>query len=270
MEIQKEIGDIELISHTIVRNPYTSTLLHIHENFEFCVPLETACDFLVDGTLVHAQPGDIVTIEPRVVHQFLPKIPATPVLVIQFPYRILIQSDVSATSLQTHISREAMEAIPGLFQAVNALTSLTEQELPVLRGQKNPLLQSLILSLYLLLLKHFPQARPNRRKDGELFSRAVTYVNTHFEEDTLSVARIASALFISREKLSWVFRQYAGISCKQYITALRINQVNQLLSLGQDVTTACMHSGFSSIRTFNSAYKSATGMTPTEYLKTLG
>ena len=78
---------------------------------------------------------------------------------------------------------------------------------------------------------------------------------------------MAGALYISREKLSSVFLQYAGISCKQYINTLRVDYANRLMMEGMDVTTASLKSGFGSIRTFNSVYKGIMGMNPTEYIK---
>lgn len=268
MEIWKEPGGTELVCHTIVRAPGAPCLFHLHDNYEFCQPVEISCDFLVDGRVYHAEPGDIVVVEPQVVHRFLPSQPDTQVRVIQFPLRILPQSGASAGTLQTFIPRSAMEAVPGLFPAVTTLMGLMEQEPRVYTGEKNELFRSLTVSLYLLLLKHFPESVPqSRRKDADLFSRAAEYINANFNREELTVERVAKELFLSREKLSSLFLQYAGVSCKQYINALRVDYVNRLLLDGADITGAAMKAGFGSIRTFNSVYKTVTGMTPTEYLK---
>jgi AraC-like DNA-binding protein len=266
MEIRKEPKGTEMVCHTKCMGPDSVALFHLHENYEFCQPLNCHCDFLVDGRLLRAAPGDIVAVESQVVHRFLPSREDSRIRVLQFPMRIVMP--FPAVSLQTHIPKQAMDAIDGLFPAVTTLMELMEQEPRVLTGQKNDLFQSLMISLYLLLGKHFPATQaPGHRKDAALFSRAAEYANAHFCQENLTVERIAKALYISREKLSNLFAQYAGISCKQYIHTLRIDFVNQLLSEGVPITDAAMQAGFGSIRTFNSVYKSVTGMTPTEYRK---
>jgi len=268
MEIWKEPGGTDMVCHSRSMGPDSLALFHFHENFELCQPLDRPCDFLVNGTLYRAEPGDIIAVGPQVIHRFLPRQPDTNIRILQFPLRILLQSGTTGSNLQTHIPKPVMENIPGLYPAVSALMDLMEQEPRVYTGEKNELLKSLMTSLYLLLLKHFPsEERPGLRKNADLFFRATEYANAHFTDDTVTVERMASALYVSREKLSSVFLQYAGISCKQYINTLRIGYVNRLVVEGVDITTASLKSGFGSIRTFNSVYKGIMGMSPTEYIK---
>lgn len=268
MEIRKEPGGTELVCHTKYMGPDSLALFHFHENYELCQPLDRPCDFLVNGMLYRAEAGDIIAVGSQVIHRFLPQQPDTRIRVLQFPIRILLPSGASVGALQTHIPKQVMEKIPGLYPSVTALMELMEQEPRVHTGEKNELLQSLMTSLYLLLRKHFPaESCPGLHKDADLFFRATEYANTHFAEEAVTVERMAGALYVSREKLSSVFLQYAGISCKQYINALRIDYVNQLLLEGCDITTASLKSGFGSIRTFNNVYKTVMGITPTEYLK---
>lgn len=257
-----------MVCHTHTLGPDSNALFHWHENLELCQPLNKACSFLVNGVLYRAEPGDIIAIDRQVIHRFLPEMPDTQIRILQFPLRILLHSGALAGTLQTHIPRQALEAVPGLWQNSSALLALMEQEPRVYTGEKNMLLQSLMASFYFLLLKHFPaKISAKARKDADLFFKTVEYANAHFDREDSSVETIAKALCISREKLSSVFLQYAGISLKHYISTLRINYVNQLLLEGLDITSASLKSGFGSIRTFNSVYKTVMGITPTEFLK---
>lgn len=269
MEIWREPPGTELVCHTKVMGPESVSLFHWHENYEICQPLNCNCDFLVDGVLIRAEPGDLISIAPQVIHRFLPQHPDSQIRVLQFPLRILLQSGSNTGTIKTHISRCQQEALPGVSQAVTMLMELMEQE-PLVRvgGEKNVLLQSLAASLYYLLRKHFQgEQSAKARKDADLFFRAAEYVNAHFTQEDSTVERLAKQLCVSREKLSGVFLQYAGIPLKRYINTLRINYVNQLLLEGCDVSTASYSSGFNSIRTFNNVYRAIQGMTPTEYLK---
>ena len=269
MEIWKESCGVDMVCRRGILRPDDLTLLHYHENWELCQPQEWPCDFLVNGILYHGEPGDILIIGSRVMHRFLPGRKENRIRILQFPVRILLQSVTSGDTPKTHISKEEMDAIPGLYPAVSALLELMEQEPRVCIGQKNELLQSMMLSLYLLLAKHFPsQEQSGLRKDSDLFFRATEYANAHFTDDSITVGSMAKALYVSREKLSTVFSEYAGLSCKQYINALRVECANRLLLEGTDVSAASLKCGFGSIRTFNNVYKTIMGMSPTAYIKT--
>ena len=269
MQIWKEQSGIDMACHTIPVTPQRKNLVHWHENFEFCQPLDNACDFLVNGITVHAQAGDIVAIAPQVIHRFLPCTEFVNVRVVQFPVRLLLPAAEYGFTLQTHITREELGNIPGLIQAVQALLELMEQEPHTAVGQRNMLLQSLSTTLFYLLQRHFPAKEPARfGKDADLFLATVQYVNDHFTEDDLTVQKIAKQLSVTREKLSIVFTRYAGLSLKQYVNTLRVDRVNQLLMEGWSVARAGLESGFNSIRTFGYAYHSVMGMSPTEYLRT--
>jgi len=266
MQVSKEHSNVELVCHVKRMDPETLALLHFHENCELCQPLNYPCDFLVEGTLIHGEPGDILALDSRVFHRFLPLFAGTRIRILQFPVSILPPRE--ARVLRTHISREALESVPGLFSTVNGLMEQMEREQKVFRGEKNPLLKSMMVSLYLLLQKYYFQGTaPGRRKDTELFFRAAENLQSSFTEEGCTVEFLAKSLGISRERLAELFRQFTGLTPKQYLNMQRIDYVNRLLLEGAPVTEAAYRAGFGNIRTFNGAYKAAMGMTPTEYLK---
>lgn len=267
MQVSKENNNVDMVCHVKRMDPETLTLFHFHENYELCQPLNCSCDFLVDGVLIHGEPGDILAVDSRVVHRFLLRFPDSRIRVLQFSVGILPPE--GRLPLATHIPRSRMEAVPGLFSTVNGLMEQMEQEPWVYRGEKNPLLKSMMVSLYLLLLKHFPGEAPaGGRKDAEFFFRGAEYCRTHFADECCTVEHVAKQLGMSRERLAELFRRFTGMTPKQYLNALRIDYVNQMLLDGSDITGAAYQAGFGSIRTFNAAYKAAMGMTPTEYLNT--
>ncbi len=267
MQVSRENSNAELVCHVKRMQPGTLALFHFHENYELCQPLNCPCDFLIDGVLIRAEPGDILAIDSRICHRFLPVFPDSQIRVLQFPVRIL--PPAAAAPVRTWIPRKALEEVPGLFQTVEGLMRMMEQEPTVNTGEKNPLFQSLMVSVYLLLLKYFPeQSPPKRRKEADLFFCAAEYIHRHFAEERSTVETIAKELGISREKLAELFRQYTGLYPKQYINRLRVDYANSLLLEGYNITEAAFQAGFGSIRTFNSAYKAITGMSPTDYLKT--
>ena len=93
----------------------------------------------------------------------------------------------------------------------------------------------------------------------------VEYINNHYKED-LNLNSLSSALYMSRNKVSDLFKTYAGISVNDYINTLRIRSANSLLKDGVSISEAAFSSGFGCIRTFNNVYKNITGLSPTEFL----
>lgn len=266
MQISKENYNVEMVCRVKVMAPENLALFHFHENYELCQPLNNPCDFLVEGKRICGEPGDILAVDSQVVHRFLLRYPESRIRVLQFPVGILPPEGM--LPLRVHITRGELEAVPGLLDTVNGLMEQMEREPWTFRGEKNPLLKSMMVALYMLLLKHFPGEKlPGGRKDTELFFRAAEYSREHFADENCNVEELAKQLGISRERLAELFRRFTGFSPKQYLNTLRIDYVNRLLLDGSDITSAAFQAGFGSIRTFNSAYKSAMGMTPTEYLK---
>ena len=117
-------------------------------------------------------------------------------------------------------------------------------------------------------MRHFPQEKsyPKKKKDRDEFNSIVEFIKANFTED-ITVNGIAEKFYMSRKKLSLLFRKYSGLQITEYINTLRINKANLMLVQGSDITNAAFESGFQSLRTFNNTYKKQLGYTPSEYLK---
>jgi two-component system response regulator YesN len=106
----------------------------------------------------------------------------------------------------------------------------------------------------------------SKSKERKIFFKTLDYVNGHFTEP-INVNFLASELFYSRGRLSAIFTKYSGTRLGDYISALRIQRVNELISSGVSITEAAFSSGFQNIRSFNNVYKDVMGISPSEYVK---
>ena len=71
---------------------------------------------------------------------------------------------------------------------------------------------------------------------------------------------------MSRTYFSSLFSQTHGITFSEYIERLRISNACMLLiTTGRAVVDIALESGFSSLSTFNSAFKKHCGKTPSQY-----
>ena len=241
---------------------------HWHEKVEVCFIKHGEFTFFSDGEYIDASSGDIVVFGEHSVHKFIPKQKVNAITICQFPISIMLSSGIKVTPLKMHISAEEIKTVPDLDDNLTQLFRMLRKQRRSEKSVDNPFFRSLCASLYFLLMKHFPandSSTVNKRQRQE-FYRIAEYINSHFTED-INVSSIADALCIARGTASEIFSKYAEVSISSYINSLRINHSNKLLESGSTISNAAFESGFSSLRTFNYAYKRETGITPTEYLK---
>lgn len=101
---------------------------------------------------------------------------------------------------------------------------------------------------------------------NRLASGAVSYMEQHYSDPTLTNQIIAAQLGVSEVYFRRVFRDVYFMTPKQYILDLRNRKAKQLLSEGQlsihEIAEAC---GFSSVYHFSRAFHQNSGLSPTEY-----
>ncbi|MBO4886544.1 MAG: helix-turn-helix transcriptional regulator [Clostridia bacterium] len=105
--------------------------------------------------------------------------------------------------------------------------------------------------------------------NAALTQRAEDFMRQHYGE-RLTLKDIAASLNISVSQLKLVFREQTGTSVIGYLTDLRMKEAKRLIRENQyNFTQIADIVGFESIYYFSSRFKRITGMTPTEYARTL-
>lgn len=241
---------------------------HWHEKIEICYLKRGDFSFFADGEYITADTGDIVVFGEYSVHRFLQTKGSRDIYICQLPVKILISPGVTVKPLKSHITSDEIKKIPGLKENLEWIFAVLKQEGYSVKLEENPFFSNMAASLYFLLMKYFPtkdSSTVNKRQRQE-FYRITEYINNHFTED-INVSSIANALCVGRGTVSDIFSKYAEVSISSYISSLRINHSNKLMENGYTISDAAFQSGFSSLRTFNYAYKREMGITPSEYLK---
>ncbi len=99
--------------------------------------------------------------------------------------------------------------------------------------------------------------------------RAQDYLSEHFNE-RISLASLSAALGVSVPQTKRIFREQIGQSMVRYLTALRISEAKRLIRQGHlSFTQIAEQVGYESIYYFSAIFKKQTGMTPSEYDKSL-
>ncbi|WP_240479506.1 helix-turn-helix domain-containing protein [Pseudoalteromonas rubra] len=89
-----------------------------------------------------------------------------------------------------------------------------------------------------------------------------------FMEEDLSLNKLASVIGVSENHISETLSQLLQTNFFQFVNGYRIEEAEKLLkSTDSQVSTIQFDVGFNSKSTFNTAFKKATGLTPTQYRK---
>lgn len=110
------------------------------------------------------------------------------------------------------------------------------------------------------------QLSPNSQKNyTEKISAVLDYMDRHFAED-LTLEHVAAVAGFSKYHFSRTFKQLSGYNFYDYLLHRRIKASEMLLmKRGLSISQIALHSGFSSIATFNRTFKKIKGCTPTQY-----
>lgn len=102
-----------------------------------------------------------------------------------------------------------------------------------------------------------------------LAQQAKDYLELHYTEK-VSLSSLAAVLGTSVTQLKRVFREQIGQSFVEYLTALRISEARRLIRQGElNFTQIALRVGYESIYYFSALFKKQTGMSLTEYSKSL-
>ena len=80
---------------------------------------------------------------------------------------------------------------------------------------------------------------------------------------------IANKTFYSKTYVNNIFKKNIGYSIMQYYNLLKIEEAKKLLKRGVSVTAIADKLNFESANYFTKAFKKHTGMTPSQYKKTI-
>ena len=110
---------------------------------------------------------------------------------------------------------------------------------------------------------------PNRSREAQepTIAAALRFMEDRFTQ-TVRVDEIARAVFLSPDRFTEVFAQSMGRTPRDYLRYLRVERAKALLQSGTaTMTEVAQDSGFGDPAYFARAFRSATGVSPTEWKK---
>ncbi len=130
------------------------------------------------------------------------------------------------------------------------------------------MLTTYVNQLILSLIDNGTISEASTAPDAQIFSQAVNYINNRVHLSA-SIPEIAEECYVSVSTLKRIFQKYAGISIHKYILTMKTKAATELLKNGMSVTKVGKTLGFSSQAYFSACYKRETGISPSDFVKTL-
>lgn len=106
-------------------------------------------------------------------------------------------------------------------------------------------------------------------QEHDYIAKVMDYISRHFGE-CLQTDELARNFFVSRGKLTSGFKEYTGLTVKQYVRLTRINIAKEMLISGRSISEIAQSCGFCDDSHFIRTFRTLVGATPKEYLASKG
>ncbi len=187
-----------------------------------------------------------------------------------FKKRILPLSDIEKGFL-SGIIKEAMQSFSSPLEDT-FLTGLTRREEAYFGSEQmiSIYLEQLLISLY----RNFGKLPKNtttlkRGIHQDVVNNILGFMSEHAYEK-LSLTQIAGAVGVSKSGLSTIFKSRMGESVMNHFSKMKIDISKTMIREGKyNISQIASSLGFESIHLFSRTFKRITGMTPTEYGKSV-
>ncbi len=153
---------------------------------------------------------------------------------------------------------EASSVLP-FYEALFALSGRPDKRCTT------DLLTQTILGVY---ADSFPLT-DERSREAACFETARRLIRAGYQQPSFGIPALCESLSVSRATLHRYFIRQCGMSPGAYLTAYRMDRAKEFLAHGSAVKAAALSCGFSDQLYFSKAFRTAVGVSPSEYRRQL-
>lgn len=180
----------------------------------------------------------------------------------------LIESYAANFHLRTLEGEEAPPPFPLLSHVgVHAGIVTLFKDLNVEWLCREPGYQLKVRAFFLLILQRYLELVVYKNDSGMVDTRirkAIRYITDHFAEP-LTIGDLSEAAGLNPVYFGSLFKRCTGMSFRQYLTSIRLNQAENMLRLGENnVNEVAQYCGFSDIFYFSKVFKDSRGVPPSK------
>ena len=278
VELPKIVGDGTEFFLQATPPASVACAAHIHKAVELLYIKSGSYTLLLDGVEHEIEKGDLVLFCSNAIHHVFTKnlpeneyyvIKISPTFFLQFSTQeegteYVMRFAINRKENKNIWKREELEGT-ALLAALQSL--IDEHENAKYASQVAIKLKIMELLVEILRSDSTTDTKVPHNQTTSLIYNTMVYVRNHYAED-MDERELARSLGMSYSYFSRSFKRVTGITFKQYLNRIRVNQAEKLLCRGSasvsEIATKC---GYNSISYFINVYKSITGKTPYQSLR---
>lgn len=243
------------------RSKNNSCMPHFHSSIELAYVVDGELSAILDGQRYDVPKGSLLITSGYTVHRYFTE-NTSDIIVLIIPI-----SFVSILEKKLANKRFAKPVYQDEEGELSALIPLMHSQWEKMGMEARRGFSQLLLGILMdrVGLVDMPAKAP-----AGLMRKMLSYLQEN-SASSLSMEKLARHLGYSRSRLSHLFRDNFGCSYSDYVNSLRCRRAAQLLAQS-DLTQLeiAMMTGFECIRTFYRAFRKCYGMTPRQYVRSLG
>ncbi len=250
--------------------------LHWHTATEIIAPIENEYTIVV-GTEKHViAPGDVAVIMSGTLHRLCAPKDGKRIILL-FDYSLI--GNVTSLNSLLHTLGEYIIIRKNenreLSDKLHHFLDLTSEEYFSEQPYAGAAIYSLLIRFMVevgrsCMEERVPQLGKSSSKNKEYIGRFMdvcNYISEHCTED-IDMDALAEMAGFSRFHFARLFKEFAHVSCYEYLTGKRILLAEMYLNQPDlSILDVALQSGFKSLSTFNRVFKSYKNCTPSEYRK---
>ena len=247
-------------------------LAHYHTDVEMILVRGGNPKITVNNHTYPCRKGDVVVIRPGDIH-FNEHDSSENVLDFVV-FNPIILGDIYSSHIELipYVGAEQAEKFSFAVDGTTLFDTL-HRELRSKERYYDAAVKSRLRSFWVDYLRHFATGEqggalvsPNRLSRIRVL---LDYIDRHYDQD-IPLSKAAELLGYDTFHCSKTFKAITGVNYVTYLNTVRVGKaLEKLRGSGSSMIDVALDCGFNTPRTFNRVFKEITGMTPTEYLKTL-
>ena len=238
---------------------------HWHNFFEMLYVNKGGLSVSMDDSVYEAGCGDIIMINPGIIHGYFDTKPKTSVLGLQFSVAFFDESFIELRNIifQNPVIDKG-KMLDTLYSYICRLMQEISREYHKKTIGYQLAIKSKLNELMLLILREMPKIE---RKIPSSKSRHIYYfILKNYDDPDLDLEKVANALNFNKYYFSHLFKKYMGYTFHSYLTYIRVNYAKRfLIETKMPIIDVAFRTGFNSLQTFNRVFKSLTGYAPGNY-----
>lgn len=257
----------EVLKYSQDRNPAS----HFHEEYEILISLTNDGKFFVREHGYPLRFGTMFVLPPFEIHRcFCKGAQNYERYTIHFPAELLRQMSTPSVNMEKvfgsvlHICQVPDELLMNMILTLSGLLKEKTGEFGEEIERKIQLEKALLLAARLIESQD-EVVHPCIESDGRV-GEVLQYIHANYAND-ITLEKMANDLFISKSRLSQIFKDATGFSIGSYIIVYRIKRACSLLQSGMSVQESGERVGFHNGTHFIRAFKRHMGCSPGKFVR---